>query len=63
MLITAYRNDNGRAVEIPEHWVDHPVLGASFSPTPPAYAPEATDTSAAEQEDPDTSGFDTQKGN
>ena len=49
MIITAYRKDNGRAVEIPEHWIGHPVLGAPFSPTPPTAGstePEETTTTA-----------------
>lgn len=33
-LIAAYRKDNGTKVHIPEHWLDHPVLGKPFSKTP-----------------------------
>lgn len=31
----------GRIQEIPEHWVDHPVLGAAFKPLPSAAADAA----------------------
>lgn len=36
MIVTAYRRDNGQRVRVPAHWLDHPVLGGSFSKTPPS---------------------------
>lgn len=40
--ITAYRCDDGSKVRIPEHWLDHEVLGAPFTRTKPAPTPAAT---------------------
>lgn len=39
--ITAYRRDSGAKVRIPEHWLDHKVLGAPYTRTRPATTPKA----------------------
>ena len=44
-LISAVRKDNGLKVVIPEHWLDHPVLGAAFKRRPSD--PKAVSTKAA----------------
>lgn len=55
-LIRAYRTDTGDKVWIPEHWLEHPRLGAPFALTPQQKAADraagksrpATKTQAAE---------------
>lgn len=44
--ITAYRRDSGAKVRIPEHWLDHKVLGAPYSRTRPAPKPAPQHTPA-----------------
>lgn len=44
-LVTAYRKDTGERVQIPEHWLEHPHLGAPYRKTPPSQP--AGDTKAA----------------
>lgn len=34
-LVTVYRRDTGVKVRVPEHWLEHPRLGAPFSKTKP----------------------------
>ena len=36
----------GRKQRVPEHWIDHPVLGAPFKPKPSARATRSAGTEA-----------------
>lgn len=51
--VKAYRKDTGEIVRVPEHFLDHPVLGAPFRKTPSQksrdLAKEAEAEAAAEQ--------------
>lgn len=50
-FVDAYRVDNSQKQTIPEHWLDHPVLGKNFTRTPrsrAAAAKKATAKPAAE---------------
>jgi len=33
MIVTVFRKDTGEKVRVPEHWLEHPTLGAPFSRT------------------------------
>lgn len=41
-FIRAYNTETGAPQEVPERWLDHPVLGANLRRTPP---PDAVDPS------------------
>lgn len=34
-LVAAYRKRDGARVDVPEHWLNHPRLGADYTKTPP----------------------------
>lgn len=58
-LATAYDSRTGAAVTVPEHFIDHDVLGAGLRRTPPSGQPDESWTLARLREHAEDSGIPT----
>lgn len=43
-FVAAYDKNTGRKHSVPEHWLDHPVLGQNLRKTPKQKSAESTPT-------------------
>lgn len=48
--VKVYRKDTGEIARVPEHWMEHPVLGAPFRKTPSQKSRDLAKEAAAEAE-------------
>ena len=58
-MVTAYNTRTGVFQDIPTHWVDHPILGADWTLTPPPDAREPLCCGQEDTHDAPNSGDDT----